>query len=143
MSDMRHQRLRNGAVTWALTGGTDDHSFTESYGFASWRDRVRHHERTTKSDVSLEDQARALQVAGKPPAVRHLPFVLPPGPLSKERLRCQLDHCFDRMTSETDRLFDRLALARERDTLHRPRGAAETLEEGTMLIRIPVIREKR
>jgi MFS family permease len=73
MRRMHHYRRRNGAMHWALDerpGADGLATFTESFHFASWPERVRSHDRTTKFDTNLEDQVLALNV-GEPPAMRH------------------------------------------------------------------------
>ena len=142
MNQLRSQRLRNGALGWDLVSRPGG-GFTESFGFASWRDRVRHHDRTTKADSALEDIARALHVSIEPPAVLHGPYTPPPSIWTKKNFFESAEYCLDRLTCETDRMFDRLSSARERSTLHRRRGATGKLEESTLLIALPVIRERK
>ncbi|HYE21643.1 MAG TPA: MFS transporter [Tepidisphaeraceae bacterium] len=67
--DVRLARRRNGATRWRLerrraAAGEPEVLFRETFVFASWADRLRHHARTTKADAAIEDRALAQCVDG-------------------------------------------------------------------------------
>jgi hypothetical protein len=86
-SDVRRQRLRNGATRWQLTPRETPASsngtivYEEAFSFTSWSDRLRFHARTTKADAVAESEALRLVVGTQPPVPIYRPLVhLPPPP---------------------------------------------------------------
>jgi MFS family permease len=66
-------RRRSGAFDWRLyrdPSSPDD--YTEAYAVDSWAEHLRQHERVTKDETAVEEEARALSVDGGAPEVRHL-----------------------------------------------------------------------
>jgi MFS family permease len=123
MQDLRRQRLRNGATTWHLHDGNGSGIFTESYSFPTWGARLRHHERSTKTDAALEQQIHALHIDPSPPSLRH--STTPPEGLSAPS-RPWLDQVAAGISREAMCFFDRMDRARERDAYRfRPRPAVK------------------
>jgi MFS family permease len=123
MQDLRRQRLRNGATAWHLHDGNGSGIFTESYSFPTWGARLRHHERSTKTDAALEQQIHALHIDQSPPSLRH--STTPPEGLSAPS-RPWLDQVAAGISREAMCFFDRMDRARERDAYRfRPRPAVK------------------
>jgi MFS family permease len=72
ISRVRESRFRTGATEWGLfRNGEQPGEFEEIFYVASWDEHLRQHrERLTASDLSFEDEAKAL--ATIPPVTRHL-----------------------------------------------------------------------
>lgn len=76
MREVRHLRLRDGAMRWALfeepdAGGEEHLTFVESYLSSSWGEHLRQHHRATMSDREVFAAAYRLDPEGRP-RVRHL-----------------------------------------------------------------------
>ena len=115
MHELRRQRLRNGASDWHLQTAGD--VCTEHFLFSSWRARLRHHERTTKSDAALEKNVRALQEVDQDPIIRY--SKTPPAGVAQDccAWRSEISAGMGRALVQ---LFERLDRARERDQYRKP-----------------------
>lgn len=72
MSQIRLERLRDGAFEWHLFHSPDDPElYLEQFLLPSWTDHLRQHERVTLADLELEKQAHAFHIGPNPPLVRH------------------------------------------------------------------------
>ena len=85
---LRHQRLRNGAIGWALReveSSGDVVHYEECCDFRTWSDHLRFHSRTTKIDVAQEEEVKAF-LAGAETTIQYRPAstttndIVSPGP---------------------------------------------------------------
>lgn len=66
-------RRRGGGYGWAIMEDADQPGrFVESWSEASWTQHLRHHERVSEADRSLQDRVRALIAPDAEPRVHHL-----------------------------------------------------------------------
>jgi hypothetical protein len=73
MSDMEQMRRRNGGFDWALYEDMEQPGrFLEHFLSESWTEHLRQHHRTTVSDRTVQDRARAFHRGDIPPRVTHL-----------------------------------------------------------------------
>jgi MFS family permease len=91
MDDVRRQRRRNGAMSWALYDDVEQpNHLVETFKFATWAEHEREQQRRTAADASLHTTARAHLVDGSTPSTvhylgvrtsteRHLPRLRSPG----------------------------------------------------------------
>lgn len=80
MRQLRTQRMRDGAASWALAAGDAPHTYIESFMLHSWAQRQRLCERMTVSDRQVEDRVVSLHAGAEPPRVRHQVDVHPNWP---------------------------------------------------------------
>lgn len=72
MQRIRKQRLRDGALRWALFNDlSEPDKFLELFVVESWVEHLRQHRRATLADRDLDLAAHAFHVAEGKPAVRH------------------------------------------------------------------------
>lgn len=73
MNERRRIRRRDGARQWELLRDTEKpDTWMESYHFPTWDDYVRHNQRRTHADASVDDRIRALHAGGEPPRVHRM-----------------------------------------------------------------------
>ncbi len=78
MRALASARRRGGGYDWTLMqDGEHPGRFVETWFEASWQQHLRHHDRVTGADRSLQEQVAALHRGDAPPQVRHF---LTPGP---------------------------------------------------------------
>jgi len=72
MQEMGRLRRRDGAVDWGVYHDVlDPGSFLEVFIAGSWVEHLRQHKRITVADMEIQAKARAYQVGGTVPDVRH------------------------------------------------------------------------
>lgn len=73
MAELSAARRRNGATQWGvMEDAAQPGRFTEYFFEISWLTHLRHHERVTAADRTLQEQVRALHRSDSSPIVRHL-----------------------------------------------------------------------
>lgn len=73
MNEVRHSRLRAGAIRWNVLGDLANHGrYLESFMVESWLHHLRQHERVTVTDQAIEARAHAFHLGPEPPRVSHL-----------------------------------------------------------------------
>jgi hypothetical protein len=73
MRDMEQMRRRNGGFDWGLYEDMEQpERFMEQFLSESWTEHLRQHQRTTVSDVTVQDRAKAFHKGSEPPRVKHL-----------------------------------------------------------------------
>jgi MFS family permease len=73
MFELERLRRRSGAFDWRLyRDPSSPHEYTEAYAVDSWAEHLRQHERVTKDETAVEEEARSLSIGGAAPEVRHL-----------------------------------------------------------------------
>ncbi|MDB5862395.1 MAG: permease [Betaproteobacteria bacterium] len=71
--ELEPMRRRNGAYGWGIYEDMERPGrFVEHFLSDSWLDHLRHHERTTVADRSVQDRVNAFQKGHAPPRVTHL-----------------------------------------------------------------------
>jgi hypothetical protein len=80
-------RLRDGAVQWGLYFDVAHPGrVTEVFFSPSWTEHIRHHERVSHDDKTLQDRAMSFHVGSDPPRVTHFTAApSPPGGLEHEQ----------------------------------------------------------
>jgi MFS family permease len=82
MREVRRIRLRGGALQWGLfVDAAVPERHIEVFLVRSWLEHLRQHERTTVTDLAVQERARAFHAGAGEPLVRHLIAK----PLGKER----------------------------------------------------------
>lgn len=72
MRELRRSRKRHGAYSWVLRRDvTDPSRFVETWHESSWLNHLRHHERVSVADQSLQERVRACLEADVEPVVEH------------------------------------------------------------------------
>ena len=128
MSAVRRQRLRNGAAAWELRNENNEGVFTEHYSFPSWSARFRHHERTTKADAALQDEAVALHAGESAPTLRH--SAIPPFDATAGGSPW-VDTVGSGVSRGLIQFFERMDRAHERDVFRfQPRPGVKILPSG-------------
>lgn len=111
MHKLRLQRLRGGAHHWGVyNAAATPGRFIETFIVRSWVDHLRQHDRMTKADAMIEEQARSYHLDSEPPLVSH--WLHAPAPLNggaAEKV-CWLQRADEWMQSmpATKRLRDRI-----------------------------------
>jgi hypothetical protein len=72
MDDVRRQRRRNGAMSWALYDDVEQpNHLVETFKFATWAEHEREQQRRTAADATLHATARAHLIDGSTPSTVH------------------------------------------------------------------------
>lgn len=72
MKDLAEGRRRNGAYAWALMEDLSvPNRYIETWQEASWLQHLRHHERVTGADRSIQQEIWKLNRSGAPPSATH------------------------------------------------------------------------
>jgi hypothetical protein len=73
MHAMEQMRRRNGGFDWGLFEDmAQPGRFVEHFLSESWTEHLRQHQRTTESDRTVQEAARAFHKGSEPPRVTHL-----------------------------------------------------------------------
>src|SRR5258706_11065438 len=73
MSNVRVQRLRDGAYRWGLYNDSAEPSrYVETFVVESWAEHLRQHERVTVADREAEEVARSFHLGTARPVISHL-----------------------------------------------------------------------
>lgn len=73
MNDLRSIILRDGAINWNLFHDVENPSrYVMMFTSESWTEHLRHHERMTKADLAIEQQAISFHIGKDPPRISHL-----------------------------------------------------------------------
>ena len=117
LSDLRQQRIRNGATDWRFKYFSDQQQLTEIFQVPNWTSMLRHVDRTTNADLVLQEKMASLQIAESGQPVIAFETT---APFDGDKKEINIDTFFQGMSRAAVDFTTRLDSAAESDTYRKP-----------------------